>query len=87
MSKSLPKIGSLTPKLHLDGSARAADLVADDSFPALLAEPGDLRLKSIGLGGRQVDQFASALGPASWRRDPPASAGREINDHVPSGRS
>ena len=31
-------------QLRLDRFARAADLVADDSFPTLFAQPGDLRL-------------------------------------------
>ena len=45
----------LDPQLYLDGFAGAADLVADDFFPALFAQPGDLRLKSVCLGGRQVE--------------------------------
>ena len=84
MSKSLPKIGSLTPNCSWMGLTRAADLVADDSFPALLAQPGDLRLKSVGLGGRQVEGFAKRTGPASWRRNPPASAQPVPGDQRPS---
>src|SRR6266850_8279344 len=73
----------LDAQLRLDGSARAADLVADDFFPALLAQPGDLRLQSVGLDGRQVEGFAKELArrPGVVIRQHPLSQFLEINDH------
>jgi len=35
--------------------------MADDFFPTLLAQPGDLRLKSVCLDGRRVEGFAKDL--------------------------
>ena len=48
-------------QLRLNRSTRAAYLVADHSFPALLAQAGNLRLKSIGEGGRQFFRFARGM--------------------------
>src|SRR3982074_1863834 len=73
----------LDAQLHLNGSARAADLVADDAFPALFARPGDLRLKSVCLDGRQVEGFAKEPARRSGvviRQHPPSQF-LKINDH------
>src|SRR5207253_6902202 len=71
------------PQLLLHCRARAADLVADNFFPALLAQPGDLRLESVCLDGRQVVAFAKELArrPGVVIRQHPLSQFLEINDH------
>ena len=51
--------------------------------PRCFAQPGDLRLKSVCLDGRQVEGFAKALArrPGVVIRQHPPSQFLEINDH------
>jgi hypothetical protein len=50
----------------------AADLVADDFFPALLAQPGDLRLKSVCLDECEVapQSLTRVCRPSTCPRNP-----------------